>query len=532
MAYNLLIVDDEILEIESVRATVDFDALDIDQIDEALNIRIAREIIAQKPVDIILCDIEMPQGTGIELLEWVRNNHPEIEFIFLTCHADFAYAKQAIALGSLDYLLKPASGEEIAGVLQKAIDKIKARGASQADYQLSKLWLKHQAVVVERFWQDILSQKIPSTLDEIHQAAARIGFPGLEEMRAFPILIQIQDWAESMSARDEKLMEFSLRNVAEEIIIKEEGNGTVIDLGQGAQLALIYLDVDREPSEEDLIKDCEQFIELSRQYIKCDLCCYLGQLCYINELVSVVARQRENHISNKTYRNRAFPFNFRFFASESIEFPDMNVWMNMLYQDQCDELLADVRKFFAGLQKKKQLNPRYLQYFQQDFSQSLYYSLKQKGIQAYQLFGDDLSIQLYERAVNSLEQMLNWIEYVVKKYDQYTNDLNKSLTVVEKVKAFVAGNLDKNVTCEDIAGQVYLNPIYLTRIFKRETGLSVSEYLIREKINLAKNLLQKTSQPVSTIASQIGYNNFSHFSRIFNKYVGMSPLEYRHQNQK
>ncbi|MGO4274510.1 helix-turn-helix transcriptional regulator, partial [Paenibacillus sp. TAF58] len=84
---------------------------------------------------------------------------------------------------------------------------------------------------------------------------------------------------------------------------------------------------------------------------------------------------------------------------------------------------------------------------------------------------------------------------------------------------------------EEIANHVFLNPDYLTRIFKKETGMAVSDYLFHERLKLAQELLAKTDMPISAVASHIGYANFSHFSRMFKKHTDLNPIEYRQLHQ-
>jgi len=86
---------------------------------------------------------------------------------------------------------------------------------------------------------------------------------------------------------------------------------------------------------------------------------------------------------------------------------------------------------------------------------------------------------------------------------------------------------DDGLSREEIAAHVYLNPDYLTRIFKKEIGMTISDFVVGERIELAKELLLKTDKHINSIASSIGYSNFSHFSRIFKKSTGRTPQEFR-----
>lgn len=105
---NLLIVDDEVVTIKGMMDGIDWKACGIDgSIWTAYSAERARQILMAQQVDILLCDIEMPGDNGLDLLRGIRAENQEIACIFLTCHASFEFAQEAIALGSIDYILKP-----------------------------------------------------------------------------------------------------------------------------------------------------------------------------------------------------------------------------------------------------------------------------------------------------------------------------------------------------------------------------------------------------------------------------------------
>ena len=89
---KLLIVDDEVITTRVLEERIDRKYLDLDEIYTAYNVDMAKEILKKEKVEIILCDIEMPRGNGLELLEWVREQQEETEFLFLTSHEKFEYA--------------------------------------------------------------------------------------------------------------------------------------------------------------------------------------------------------------------------------------------------------------------------------------------------------------------------------------------------------------------------------------------------------------------------------------------------------
>jgi YesN/AraC family two-component response regulator len=121
---QLLLVDDEIHAIQGIESEVDWQELGISRLHTSLNARKAKEVFSQFPIDILLCDIEMPEINGIELTAWVKEHYPETRCLFLTCHSEFHYAKEAIHLGTSEYLLKPVTKEELEAAISKAIEEV------------------------------------------------------------------------------------------------------------------------------------------------------------------------------------------------------------------------------------------------------------------------------------------------------------------------------------------------------------------------------------------------------------------------
>ncbi len=120
---TILIVDDEIMALQGILDGVDWSQLRFDKILTANSYTQALNLFLNETVDVLLCDIEMPNGSGLELAEWVQRQKPETVKIFLTCHDEFEYARRAIDLECLAYVLKPATDEVLMEVLQKAMDK-------------------------------------------------------------------------------------------------------------------------------------------------------------------------------------------------------------------------------------------------------------------------------------------------------------------------------------------------------------------------------------------------------------------------
>ena len=136
---NILLVDDQPSVLSSLKSGLNWSALLVHNVYTALNASEAREIILSHPIDILLTDIEMPKESGLSLLRWCRENHYQFECIFLTSHADFFYAQEAIQLESFDYILQPARYEDIESAIKRSIKK---NSGKRTAADLAEFWKK------------------------------------------------------------------------------------------------------------------------------------------------------------------------------------------------------------------------------------------------------------------------------------------------------------------------------------------------------------------------------------------------------
>lgn len=121
--YSLLIVDDEYYALEAMKHAVDWSDIGFDRLYTAMSADEAREVLTQEKIDIMICDIEMPEEDGLSLQSWVREHVPQLETIFLTGHAEFSYAQKAIQMHSFDYLLKPIQSTDLIHTVKRALEK-------------------------------------------------------------------------------------------------------------------------------------------------------------------------------------------------------------------------------------------------------------------------------------------------------------------------------------------------------------------------------------------------------------------------
>jgi two-component system response regulator YesN len=167
---NLLIVDDEVITARTIRQGLRWEELGVGQAFTANSMKQACEIFREHRIDILLCDIEMPHGTGLELLEWVRAGNYETVALILTAHAVFEYSQRAIQLGCIEYILKPVNFEQLGKIVRRASEMANALRDSRL-YCKYGLWVDGRRFVANRFWEDVLTEEIPPVKEKILGAA-------------------------------------------------------------------------------------------------------------------------------------------------------------------------------------------------------------------------------------------------------------------------------------------------------------------------------------------------------------------------
>ncbi len=165
---KLLLVNDAIITVETMKMDIPWEQYGIDEVFTAYCAEEAKTCIQKNPIDLMLCDIEMPGENGIAVLRWVRENNKEIECIFLTCHASFEYAKEAIQLGCQDYLLIPAMYEDIGAAVLKVVNRIKEKQESVRYQDYGKHAVKEKIdLATENFGQKKQEELVEAAISYI-----------------------------------------------------------------------------------------------------------------------------------------------------------------------------------------------------------------------------------------------------------------------------------------------------------------------------------------------------------------------------
>ncbi len=213
---KLLMVDDEEYVVESIRKNIDWERQGIDEIYSASSMKQAQRIMEMVPIDIIISDIVMPRQSGFDFIHWVRDNKYTVQVIFLTSYAEFDYARHAIAMNSIDYLLKPIDYDKLAAAVGKAAEKVREVRKNADDRTESRLWRQNQSLLRREFWMDLLRGKLAGGSLSCYT----------KETEFVLLYLTFYDGLKSQSAWDEKTLYFIMENVLSEML---EGVGYLVE---------------------------------------------------------------------------------------------------------------------------------------------------------------------------------------------------------------------------------------------------------------------------------------------------------------
>lgn len=513
---NALLVDDEKIMINDLESSVDWAQFGIIRVFTSLNIRQAKEVILENNIDLILCDIEMPQGSGLDLLAWINENKPGIESIILTYHPDFGYTKVAISLGSTAYLLKPVDYTELETTIRKTVKKINEVR-------------KHQSMARKQFWLDIVDRKIPFNIAPNNLNASQLRITCHDEMEFYPVLFSIKQYNDEIQER--QLKDFAFNNIVEEIMNDDNINGEVIRIGGGLFAVIISQSKNPDIDLSIIKRICQSCIEPSARYLKCNITCYIDDKVSLCNIPNVFDTFFDLDNRNVTKFNTVL-FANRIKQINSMVSPDINRWQSLLDAGLYEKFLNEVNDHLTRCSLAFGFGVNELKQFYHDFLQMLYFCMKQKNLYSHELFKDSVSLKLCDNAIKSIEDMLLWVRHVLNKmYELFTTKTNNQ-SIVEDIINYIKLNLKNDISREDIAVNFHFSSDYIDRLFNKKLGCSVSKFILNERISLSVELLTETDMPVSLIATTLGFNKISHFSSLFRKYQNVSPVEYRRLRRK
>lgn len=503
---NILILDSNNKDRQELRTTIEsVDSDFIYEIMEAANPQKAAQLLGVRRIDIMLTELFDSAENGMDIIRYAKEKgvNPHIHIVIVSRQRDFESARMAIEHGVERYILKPVAPTEIVSCMAQMICEIH-------DSRKNEEQKNQMAVCVCGF---LLSQYIATGnrryMDELISFAQRNELNTVEFVSNILLLwIDSAFWKENADKVIDRIKErFASRAEA----VSLGGNYVLILLGENNYSRSSYM-------AEGI------YYMLTEVY---------GQQCYI-AVGSGISDIYEIHDSCKRLlklmENRFFADNNGIYYED-----DELVERDESERAECiNRLLLYIRKRNIELVRKEYGHLNHLMFQNKSDSETFVkFVFAEIALELYNAahgsvygLGKQQVEKLFE--AGSLNELYNIIEENLCIYEENIATDDKQIRRdIALVKSYIKAHLSEKINLESLADMVFLSPGYLSLIFKQSTGDTVSHYIISQRIDEAKRLLETTNMKVNQICEKVGIDNVSYFGQQFKMFCGMSPSEYR-----
>lgn len=505
--YRILLIEDEPPILEMARLVIESVGPDFEVVGTASDGEAGEAAVKELRPDAVITDIQMPILNGLELIQNVKHEYRETEWIILTGHAEFDYAVKALELGVSDYVLKPIVPSQMAAVL----DKLRAR-----------LNDKREAKV-----QDILRHCIrEGVLRQSDKAFFR-------DCCYYPLLLVAGNFVpsivEPVNVGRKLLTEKDLSRLKSDVVPGLRFFGMTEAAASNQRFILLAGDADM-PAEE-LARCCLHLLESDGRREK-QLHVLAGErLTDIEGLPAAI----QEMLGSAAYR-------ITIGQSEAIaaigEAPPAIPPGE--YNEQCSDLCnaagfeAMGEKLLAWGQDWKAKG-----YVQTTVEAILNKLIDHLNMSAGHVMMDSWDIMELMASHCDLEQLLKGFIALVQ--DVYGADRkaekagasehDDGVSLMQQLKAYMDDHLDQSISYEDLQQRFGYHKDYLAQLFRQKYGMSPNKYLIHARMELGKRLMERRRDlSLKEIALMTGYEDQLYFSKVFKNVEGVSPSKYRERH--
>lgn len=523
---SVIIVDDEPAICDLIRNLVEWESLDMYPAGIAYDGDQAYHMICTQNPDIVVTDIRMPGLDGLDFISKVREKNQDIAFIIISGYEEFKYAQKALQLNVEDYLLKPINKHE----LNQLLLRIKAAKEREKQRELDLLQATGNRDTIRKQWIKMFINQPGVILDSsLEEANAKFYFH-FQQGYFFACMLKIDfknDYQVTLEDKDHLIIKIGG-------IIGAQLAGNCADMEIFSDNDLLYLIVNYTNAEEGTTPQLRKMFAglmetLLKKYNWIRMTCAIGRrvsewsdlgksfedlqnLIYMRIWYgsdSIFDAESQGVNFSKRIRLPAFEQDNLFRIVDTFQSNDLSHWAEETMAKYLKDfiyppvgiihLAIEICNLVDGRLEKSGFLPE-LNPFEDTIKECLSYSE----------FLDRFRFYLSER---------------MKKSAEVQNSRNsKSIRAAVK---YIEDNFQKQITLDELAEVVHLNPVYLSALFKKETDRTLTDYIIDIRIQHAKELLRTTFLSVQEIVDKIGYKDNRYFSRLFRKNVGIYPTEYR-----
>ena len=532
--YNLLIVDDELEILEWLKELFEYDCPLELEVHTAGSGRKAIELLNRVKCDVVLTDIKMPGMDGMELYRHIKENWPRARVVFLTGYRDHETLYEAAQNKEVRYLLKTEGDRKILDTVEDAFREIQRekeefalkeqRGAlfKKARYWLQKEFLERLVSGTE------MAEPTQQQLDELE----------IPIRREFPLLLFLgrMDSVQGAVPYDRQEAVIEMLKEAMPGILKL----TVCVLEYNYLLVLIqpkmldqYVDWKRIfrislGALEDIQEICFRSLEIKLTFTIYRDAVSLEGLTEKYHLLKngMITILQEEQPGILTMGEDNLPDRKISCKGGLMKLPQLENCLEQGNREGCIRLLHEITLPLLADISRHDIG-----------ALELYYNISMVYLKIISIngLGDKIPFRMGLYKLTSADSFTSWQEAVnyLKELTEVMfemmgedNSYHKDQAIL-KVEEYIRNNLGGDLTLTVLADVGGFNAAYLSRIFKQKYHCNLSDFIVRERMNLARKLLAQTNEKVNRIGEEVGYPTPHSFTRVFKNSEGMSPVEYR-----
>lgn len=529
--WSILIVDDEMPAREKLINIVDWDKTNFNIKDTAINGQDALNKLCG--VDIIITDIQMPVMDGLELIKQVKKSYPAIKIVVLSCHEEFRYAKEAMKYGVNDYLVKDMiTPADLMNALKRLESQRSNHIANDSNKNLAKDYYKGM------LRRNIIAPQ--SSLEEIsiEEALSKLSLT-FDQMVVFSILLDNRSkTVDDYRSQEAKLL---IKQVSDQLLKLTKAVGGFYCYDKKFRFLFIG-NMNKSPSKLFYLNECYQLSDKIRTELSLigidsvtigisNKCVKPSELpaYYIEALTCSKQRVFYGYDKNIYYDNLLSLSLSKDidFLKDKLDKIKLNL-MNHRMNDTLNQLKQLYSKDIKGYMQYNYL--KYVNYKIFEFAEN--YCLKY-DIDMKEIFIENFVPYDYVDSMDTTDEMHEYFKKMIKRMmiddtlsrageSKYGLKVNQAIQILQK-------NYRKNIKLEDVAISLSLHKVYLSRIFKEETGVTIGQYTQKLVVDDAMKLLVETHLKVYEIANTLGYGEgqTDQFNGVFKRLTGLTPTKYR-----
>ena len=524
--YRVLLVDDEEDIREGISRKMDWLGLGFSLVGEAANGQDALELAETLRPDVILTDIKMPFMDGLELCRILTDRLPASRFVVFSGFDAFEYAKQAIQMNVVEYILKPINADELSAVLRRLKEELDRERAERRNMELLRSrYTENLPILRELFYTNLLDGRIE---------------PGTERDRAARLDIDLrgEEWAVGLAyigsdnSRD-ALSTLSVQNLLEETLTADRCRLSLYN-----DWVALIVSLTETFTIYDLIRSLDRACTLAASYLGLTLTVGVGAPC--REL-SGMARSSAEARTALEYRSMVGRGQVIYIGDLE---PDGGPVLSFEEADERALTAAiklgneeEIRQAAAALAGKiRQANPAAGQYhlFLMELVTHLLKMTRRSGVGVEEVFGTDFSLPMQEPELPTLAELEDWCaERCLRLHTLIRRrQTDTAGHTVETAKEYIRQHYaESDLSVEKLCAYLHLSSTYFSTLFKRETGTSFTAYVTKVRMEAAAEAIRSTEDKTYLIAQRCGYDDPNYFSYVFKRHFGATPTKYRSEGK-